>query len=183
MGATTSNSTPTYRCTKTNRPQMPGRARTANGGDATVPMTAATHAPHIPGPDAAAHIAVRDAAAHRCARRRVSTAPVTDSERLRASLADSDRPQHPPVRVNRTACESALREAQPAQLQKFEGQVRFNFEKSQQHLGGADYTRTAAVRRCVYASLAPAQPPPPAGLASGLTCNATQSRKPKGFSG
>ena len=170
MGATTSNSTPTYRCTKTNRPQMPGRARTANGGDATVPMTAATHAPHIPGPDAAAHIAVRDAAAHRCARRRVSTAPVTDSERLRASLADSDRPQHPPVRVNRTACESALREAQPAQLQKFEGQVRFNFEKSQQHLGGADYTRTAAVRRCVYASLAPAQPPPPAGLASGLTC-------------
>ena len=108
--------------------------------------------------------------AHRCARRRVSTAPVTDSERLRASLADSDRPQHPPVRVNRTACESALREAQPAQLQKFEGQVRFNFEKSQQHLGGADYTRTAAVRCCVYASLAPAQPPPPAGLASGLTC-------------
>jgi hypothetical protein len=168
-----SNSTPIYRCTKTNRPQMPGRARTANGGDATVPMTAATHAPHIPGPDAAAHIAVRDAAAHRCARRRVSTAPVTDSERLRASLADSDRPQHPPVRVNRTACESALREAQPAQaaqLQKFEGQVRFNFEKSQQHLGGADYTRTAAVRCCVYASLAPAQPPPPAGLASGLPC-------------
>ncbi len=51
-----------------------------------------SHAPHIPGPDAAAH---------RCARRRVSTAPVT--ERLHASLAD--RPQHSPVRVNRTACE------------------------------------------------------------------------------
>jgi hypothetical protein len=154
VGATTSNSTPTYRCTKTNRPQMPGRARTANGGDATVPMTAPTHAPHIPGPDAAAH---------RCARRRVSTAPVT--ERLHASLAD--RPQHPPVRVNRshyrTACEKL------SQL-NFEGQVRFNFEKSQQHLGEADYTRTAAVRCCVYASLAPAQPPPPAGLASGLTC-------------
>jgi hypothetical protein len=40
-----------------------------------------------------------------------------------------------------------LREAQPAQLQKFEGQVRFNFEKSQQHLGGADYTRTAAIAK------------------------------------
>ncbi len=51
----------------------------------------------------------------------------------------------------------SMREAQPA-------------IKSQQHLGGADYTRTAAVRCCVYASLAPAQPPPPAGLASGLTC-------------
>ncbi len=150
MGATTPNSTPTYRCTKTNRPQMPGRARTDNGGDATVPMTAATHAPHIPEPDAAAH---------RCARRRLSTALVT--ERLHASLAD--RPQHPPVRVNRTACEKL------SQL-NFEEQVRFNFEKSQQHLGGADYTRTAAVRCCVCASLAPAQPPPPAGLASGLTC-------------
>jgi hypothetical protein len=56
-----------------------------------------------------------------------------------------------------------MREAQPAQ---------FAAQKSQQHLGGpgADYTRTAAVRRCVYASLAPAQPPPAAGLASGLTC-------------
>ena len=140
--------------------QMPGRARTANGGDATVPMTAATHAPHIPGPDAAAH---------RCARRRVSTAPVTDSERLRASLADSDRPQHPPVRVNRTACESALREAQPAQaaqLQKFEGQVRFNFEKSQQHLGGADNTRAAAVRcyRACFPCASPASSSSWAGL-------------------
>ena len=37
---------------------MPGLARTANGGDATVALTAATHAPHIPG---AMTIAVRDA--------------------------------------------------------------------------------------------------------------------------
>jgi hypothetical protein len=89
--------------------------------------------------------------------------------RLHASLAD--RPQHPPVRVNRhrTACEKL------SQLNFKSLKVRsdrFNFEtwKSQQHLGGADYTRTAAVRCCVYASLAPAEPPPPAGLASGLTC-------------
>ena len=58
MGATTSNSTLTYRCTKVNLPEMPGLTRTANGGNATVAVTAVTHAPHIPG---AMRIAVRDA--------------------------------------------------------------------------------------------------------------------------
>ena len=41
-----------------NLPRMPGLTRTANGGHATVAVTAATRAPHIPG---AMRIAVRDA--------------------------------------------------------------------------------------------------------------------------
>ena len=61
----------TYRCTKVNLPEMPraGLTRTANGGNATVAVTAATHAPHIPG---AMRIAVRDAG---CRQARATTKP------------------------------------------------------------------------------------------------------------
>ena len=87
---------PQYRCTKTNRPQMPGLARTANGGDATVAViaAAATHAPHIPG---AMRIAVRDAG---CRLARLQNGGIPQSDHIIMMMA-----RRPPVQVgmNRTA--------------------------------------------------------------------------------
>ena len=93
--------------------------------------------------------------AHRCARRRVSTAPVT--ERLHTSLTEwqTGLPHDPPVRANRTACEklSQLKEVNNTSVER----------------------TTLELQLCetaVYASLAPAHPPPPAGLASSpLVCS------------
>ena len=138
-GATTSRLNPHISMYK----KQPRLARTANGGDATFPVTAAPHASHISGPGAV-RIAMR---------RRVSTAPVT--ERLHTSLANSSHapPRSTPVRTNRTACEklSQLKEVNSASVERTTLELQ---------LYGA----------VVYASLAPAQPPPPAGLASGYAC-------------
>ena len=166
MGATTSNSTPTYRCTKT-KSATNARARKDS-------QRRRRDCPNDCRDSCTSYPRARRSCAHRCARRSCASLCETPGvnnpghRRLHASLAD--RPQHPPVRVNRTACESALREAQPAQLQKFEGQVRFNFEKSQQHLGGTDHTRTAAVRRCrvCFPCASPASSSCWAGLRFGL---------------
>ncbi len=83
--------------------------------------------------------------AHRCATRRISTTPVTKRRHAR---------DKPPVTTNRTACE------RPSQLKR---------------VNSASVERTTTLRlrtsgAAVHASLAPAQPPPPAGLASGPAC-------------
>ena len=91
--------------------------------------------------------------AHRCARRRVSTAPVT--ERLHTSLTEwqTGLPHDPPVRANRTACEklSQLKEVNNTPVERTTLELHWQLCET-----------------AVYASLAPAQPPPPAGLASSL---------------
>ena len=84
----------------------------------------------------------------------MSTAPVT--ERLHTSLTEwqTGLPHDPPVRANRTACEKL------SQLK----------EVKELEVNNTSVERTALeLQLCetaVYASLAPAQPPPPAGLAS-----------------
>ncbi len=70
VGATTSNSSPTCRCTKTNRPQMPGRARTGL-------QRRRRDFPNDCRDSCTSYPRARRSA-HRCARRRVSTAPVTE---------------------------------------------------------------------------------------------------------
>ena len=85
--------------------------------------------------------------AHRCARRRGSTAPVI--ERPHTLLAD--RPHGLPVCANRTACEK---------FSQLKGVNKNSVKRTALEL---QLCETA-----VYASLAPAQPPPPAGLASSL---------------
>ena len=97
----------------------------------------------------------------------MSTAPVT--ERLHTSLTEwqTGLPHDPPVRANRTACEklSQLKEVNNTSVER----------------------TTLELQLCetaVYASLAPAQPPPPAGLASSLlvlmnTNEYTYSVRPK----
>ena len=146
--ATTSDSTPTYRCAKTNCqwPQMPGLARTANGGDATVAViaAAATHAPHIPG---AMRIAVRDAG----------------GQQPRSPTHTAAHPTGRQTTVTWTACSresDGMREVQPAQ-------------RSQQSLGGTDYTRTAAVRNCrvCFPCASPASSSCWAGLISSCISN------------
>ena len=83
---------------------------------------------------------------HRCAGRRGSTAPV--NERLHTPLTDS--PHALPVRANRAACE------------KFSQLKQVNKTSMERTALELQLCETA-----VYASLAPAQPPPPpAGLAS-----------------
>ena len=114
--------------------------------------------------------------AHRGARRRVSTAPVTKrrqtdsparqfTSRSETPSIDStshqavaDRQPSPPVQVgtNQRTCE------RPTQLQ------RVNITSVQRTTHGLPPSGAA-----VQASLAPAQPPPPAGLASSPACHST----------
>ena len=137
---------PQYRCTKTNRPQNWHKCPGSQGQP-----TAATQLSRGDCRDSRAR-----RSAHRCARCRVSTAPVT--ERLHTSLTEwqTGLPHDPPVRANRAACEklSQLKEVSNTSVER----------------------TTLELQLCetaVYASLAPAQPPPPAGLASSLLVKVT----------
>jgi hypothetical protein len=121
---------PTGRCTTT---QLPGLARTAKGSDATVAMSAASQAPHIP---SAMRIAERDAGY----RQHRSPSGVTDSPARQFKLA----------RIK----EHANREAHPAYQLK-----RVNSTSVERTTLGLPPSGAA-----VHASLAPAQPPPPARL-------------------
>ena len=126
---TTSNSTPTYRCTKANLPQMPGPIRTANGGNATAAVTAATHAPLIPG---AMRIAVRDAGSDW-----VSTGPVT--KRWYTPVRPYHHDDGPPP------ASSSWHESDSIMIMMQEDHPA---HRSEQHPSEADYTRAAAVRCC-----------------------------------
>ena len=87
--------------------------------------------------------------AHRCARRRVSTGPVT------TRWYTPVRPHGPPVGTNRTVCKklSQLKEVNSTSVERT--------------TLGLPLSRCGAA---VHASLAPTQPPPPAGLASSPAC-------------
>ncbi len=69
--------------------------------------------------------------AHNCARRRVSTTPVTEQ-------------WHTPDRVWQTTWRVSSRESDGMR----EAQAAQQAQKSHQHLGGTDYTRATAVRCC-----------------------------------
>ena len=90
--------------------------------------------------------------AHRRARRRVSAGPVT-KRHLNGGTLQSDHTTWPASWHE----SDGMQEAQPAQ-------------RSQQHLGGADYTRAAAVRCCraCFPCASPASSSSWAGLQSGL---------------
>jgi hypothetical protein len=96
--------------------------------------------------------------AHRCARRRVSTATVTKRWHTGCHTPLADRPHGPPLSWRE--CESdGMKEAQPAL-------------RSQQHLGGTDDPRAAAVRCCraCFSCASPASSSsPPLNLCSYLT--------------
>ena len=89
----------------------------------------------------------------------MSTAPVT--ERLHTSLTEwqTGLPHDPPVRANRTACEklSQLKEVNNTPVERTTLELHWQLCET-----------------AVYASLAPAQPPPPAGLASSLLVELSQ---------
>jgi hypothetical protein len=127
---------PTGRCTTT---QLPGLARTAKGSDATVAMSAASQAPHVP-----------------MAMRIGSETPSIDST---SHQTVADRQRSPPVQggTNQRTCET------PTQLRL----QRFNITSVQRTTLGLPPRPSGAA---VHASLAPAQPPPPAGLASSPAC-------------
>ena len=121
------------------------------------PLTAATHAPHIPGAIIMmpVGIAVRDSKRKRGSR--VSTGPVT--KRCYTPV----RPHGPPVGTNPSRTVGTGQEAHPAQGPS---QVReVNSTSVERSTLGLPLCGAA-----VHASLAPAQPPPPAGLASDPAC-------------
>ena len=122
--------------------QMPRLARTAKGGDATVAVIAATHGP------GAVRIDVRDAGCQQprspsdCTPHSLSGRQVYHMTRLPTG-----------VRANRAACEklSQLKEVNNTPVERTTLELHWQLCET-----------------AVYASLAPAQPPPPAGLASSL---------------
>ncbi len=138
---------PTGRCTTT---QLPGLARTAKGSDATVAMSAASQAPHVP---RAMRIAERDAEyrQHQSPNGGRQTAQPASSGWLPLAVGTNQRP-----------CE------RPTQLQ------RVNITSMQRTTLGLPPRPSGAA---VNASLAPAQPPPPAGLASSPACTNWGARK------
>ena len=140
-----------YRCKKANLPQIPGLTRTANGGHATVAVDCRDSRTSYPRRNG-----------YRCARRWVSTGPVT--QRCYTPV----RPHGPPgpVGTNRTVGKkpSQLKEVNSTSVERMCTRITLGLL-----LCGA----------AVHASLAPAQPPPPAGLASDPACNYIIAKRKK----
>jgi len=148
-----------YRCKKANLPQIPGLTRTANGGHATVAVDCRDSRTSYPRRNQ------YDASGHRCARQQKKEGqPGVHWPGHQTVIHPSPTTWPGPASWHESESDGASgQEAHPAQGPS---QVReVNSTSVERSTLGLPLCGAA-----VHASLAPAQPPPPAGLASDPAC-------------